>query len=33
VYGRILVPVHGNEKDSWRILTNQEIYAMVEKPL
>jgi hypothetical protein len=25
VYGRILGPVHGNEKENWRILTNKEI--------
>jgi len=33
VYGRILGPVYGNEKESWGILTNQEIYTMVKKPL
>jgi len=27
-----LGPVHDNEKESWRILTNKEIYAMVKKP-
>jgi len=32
VYRRILGPVHDNEKENWRILTNQEIYAGVEKP-
>ena len=29
---RILGPVYGNEKENLRILTNKEIYAMVEKP-
>ena len=29
---RILGPVYGNEKENWRILTNKEIYAMVNKP-
>jgi hypothetical protein len=24
--------VYGNEKENWRILTNNEIYAMVKKP-
>jgi hypothetical protein len=32
VYRRILGPVHDNEKDNWRILTNKEIYARVKKP-
>jgi hypothetical protein len=32
VYGRILGPVHGNEKENCRILTNKEIYAIVKKP-
>jgi len=27
VYRRILGPVYDNEKESWRILTNKEIYA------
>ena len=31
-YRRILGPVHDNEKENWRILTNKEIYAMVKKP-
>jgi len=31
VYRRILGPVYDNEKESWRILTNKEIYAMVKK--
>jgi hypothetical protein len=31
VYRRILGPVHGNEKENWRILTNNEIYAIVKK--
>jgi hypothetical protein len=29
VYRRILDPVYDNEKENWRILTNNEIYAMV----
>jgi len=32
MYRRILGPVHDNEKENWRILTNKEIYAMVKKP-
>jgi hypothetical protein len=32
VYRRILGPVYDNEKENWRILTNKEIYARVEKP-
>jgi hypothetical protein len=32
VYRRILGPVYDNEKETWRILTNKEIYAMVKKP-
>jgi hypothetical protein len=32
VYRRILGPVYDNEKESWRILTNKEIYASVMKP-
>ena len=31
VYRRILGPVHDNEKEDWRILTNKEIYASVKK--
>jgi hypothetical protein len=31
-YRRILGPVYDNEKENWRILTNKEIYASVEKP-
>jgi hypothetical protein len=31
VYRRILGPVYDNEKESWRILTNKEIYAVLEK--
>jgi hypothetical protein len=32
-YSRILGPVYDNEKQkNWRILTNKEIYAIVEKP-
>ena len=29
---RILGPVYDNKKESWRILTNKEIYPMVKKP-
>ena len=32
VYRRILGPVYDNEKENWRILTNKEIYASVNKP-
>jgi hypothetical protein len=32
VYRRILRPVCDDEKENWRILTNKEIYAMVERP-
>jgi hypothetical protein len=31
VYKRILGPVYDNETENWRILTNQEIYAIVKK--
>jgi hypothetical protein len=31
VHRRILGPVYDNEKENWRILTNNEIYAMVKK--
>jgi len=31
MYRRILGPVHDNEKENWRILTNKEIYASVKK--
>jgi trimethylamine:corrinoid methyltransferase-like protein len=31
VYRRILGPVYDSEKENWRILTNKEIYASVEK--
>ena len=31
MYRRILGPVYDNEKESWRVLTNKEIYAMVKK--
>jgi hypothetical protein len=33
VYRRILGPVYDNEKENWRILTNNKIYARVKKPL
>ena len=29
VYRRILGPVYDNEKENWRILTNKEMYAVV----
>jgi hypothetical protein len=32
VYRRILGPVYDNKKESWRILTNNEIYARVKEP-
>jgi len=31
VYRTILGPVYDNEKESWRMLTNKEIYPMVKK--
>jgi hypothetical protein len=31
VYRRILGPVYDNEKENWRILTNNEIYAILKK--
>jgi hypothetical protein len=32
VYRGTLGPVYDKEKESWRILTNKEIYATVKKP-
>jgi hypothetical protein len=32
VYRRILDSVYDNEKQNWQILTNKEIYAIVENP-
>ena len=32
VYRRILGPVYDNEKENWRILTNEEICANIKKP-
>jgi hypothetical protein len=32
VYRRILGPVNDNEKETWRILTDIQIYATLEKP-
>ena len=32
VYRRILGPVYDKETESWRILSNREIYVMVKKP-
>ena len=31
MYRRILGPVYYNEKESWRTLTNKEMYAMVKE--
>jgi hypothetical protein len=31
VYRIILGPVYDNEKETWRILTTKEIYAMFKK--
>ena len=31
LYRRILGPVYDNEKENWRILTNEEIYANIKK--
>jgi hypothetical protein len=32
MYRRILGPVYDNEKENWIVLTNKEIYPMVNKP-
>ena len=32
VYRRILGLVYDNEKENWKILTNEEIYANIKKP-
>jgi hypothetical protein len=32
VYRRILDPVYDNEKENWRISTNEEMYANIKKP-
>ena len=32
IYRRILGPIYDKEKETWRILTNKEIYASVQKP-
>jgi hypothetical protein len=32
VYGRMLGPEYDNEKENFRILINEEIYAAVKKP-
>jgi hypothetical protein len=32
VYRRILGPVYDNEKESWRTLTNTDVYAIVKIP-
>jgi hypothetical protein len=31
MYRRSLGPVYDNKKENWRILTNREVYARVEK--
>ena len=31
MYRRILGPVYDNEKENWRILTNEEIYENIKK--
>ena len=31
VYRRILGPVYDNQKENWRILTNEDIYANIKK--
>jgi len=33
VYKRILGPVYDNEKENWRVLTNNKIYASVKEPI
>jgi hypothetical protein len=33
VYRRTLGLVYDNEKENWRLLTNEEIYAIVKKPI
>ena len=32
MYRRILDPVYDNEKENWRISTNEEMYANIKKP-
>jgi hypothetical protein len=32
VYRRIPGPVYDNEKQSWRLLTDKEMYAVAKKP-
>jgi hypothetical protein len=32
VYRGILGPVYDKEKENWRLLTNEEVYAMVKNP-
>jgi hypothetical protein len=32
VYRGILGPVYDKEKENWRRLTNEEVYAMVKNP-
>jgi hypothetical protein len=32
LYRRFLGPLYDNKKENWRILTNKEIYAMVNNP-
>jgi hypothetical protein len=31
MYSRVLGPVYGDEIENWRILTDKEIYAIVNK--
>jgi hypothetical protein len=33
VYRRILGPVYDNEKEKWRILSNEEMYANTKKAI
>jgi hypothetical protein len=33
LYRRILGAVCDNKKENWRILNNEEIYAIIKKPL
>jgi hypothetical protein len=32
VYRGILGPLYDKEKENWRLLTNEEVYAMVKNP-
>jgi hypothetical protein len=33
LHRRILASVYNNEKENWRVLINQEVYAAVKKPI